>query len=296
MFQKAYSLRLQTSYIQKMLQQLKKGQCSWSHPDMGSADFLIGVKQRGLGQHWESDPPSHPPVLERFHDPVEANFEDMVLDLRCYTSALLDLLPSIEQAAAFLNHKYSRDHATWLKSHTQNPANPFIIKILDRFGDRNSTLKERLGEANWLRHRRLLEKVSKDIHGAVAAEKNEVAVLVPASKVSKFKDSAISGMNTLPRSFKTLPSSTSSHVPPSFSIYMQQHETSRTAKSVSSHKSLLSSTTVMDTGNGDLQLPSVPLQVENRTPFVCEICWELQTEIKDRAEWKYNFYSSPILI
>jgi len=91
----------------------------------------------------------------------DANFEDIIEDLKVCNEGLLDLAPSLENPA--YDGTAIELTTADLKDNLHNvaePARPFVRMIRDRFLSIPADLVKKLGEANWQRRERLREKLA----------------------------------------------------------------------------------------------------------------------------------------
>jgi hypothetical protein len=180
---------------------------------------------------------------------LESDFDHILAELTSYTTALLDLLPSISHSLALIAKTETKD------------VNQFTIKILDKYGKENQFLKERLGDANMKRYERLLRIVCEPVE--VAPAKIDHAVVPPSILDSGFFSGT---MSMAPPALVSKPRA-GSYSPSFYSFY--------------------TSTATGRTNNEDDRLPTTPEEVGKGLPFTCEICWHVQRHIKSREDWKY---------
>jgi hypothetical protein len=182
--------------------------------------------------------------------------------LKIFTACLMDLLPSMENTLNYADFKLcNTQNSQPVAFEVSGPAQPYLLKVLDRFSKADARLMERLGEANWQRHMAL-----RNIHGSVIQDANSVKEVVPEIKatpksifvpVSMFHDSGLGS---------SLPAQSSY------------------AATVAFHSSFVSSIT--DTENGGLRVPSTPKEVFEKVPFTCQVCDHVLNQIKNRVDWK----------
>jgi hypothetical protein len=181
-----------------------------------------------------------------------------ISSLATYTTCLMDLLPSMEDALNFASQaNYEDEASSRLDFHVSGPSRTYILNIYDRFSKANPRLVERLGEANWQRHIALRNRPTKQAESVAAAiEEASKSVFIP---VSLFQDSGLGS---------SLPVQTS-YAPTS-----------------ASHTSFVSNQA--DEDSGVLGVPPTPKAVSKAIPFSCEICGQTLTRIKNRIDWKYD--------
>ncbi|KAH6666895.1 hypothetical protein B0J14DRAFT_659463 [Halenospora varia] len=107
-----------------------------------------------------------------YEDRLEHDFDDILLELSVYTTALLDLLPSIAHSLAIPARTEKKD------------VNQFTVKIMDKYGEENKILKQRRGDANMKRYDRLLRMVREPAE--ITTSKDGGALLPPSRIDSGF--------------------------------------------------------------------------------------------------------------
>ncbi|KAF9882694.1 hypothetical protein FE257_005521 [Aspergillus nanangensis] len=153
--------------------------------------------------------------------------------LHCYIGCLMELGPSIERQIGNVQYKLDQQASLELNRFSlSEKAQPFAIRIKDRFKNAKVSLVERLAEANWERSVRMMTH---------AEQGNEVdsARSVPATAMTLFKPFSIfygSGLET--------------------SVPSRPHY----ANTVASHSSFISMAGEEDEGRP--RVPPLPLEVE----------------------------------
>lgn len=166
-----------------------------------------------------------------------------VLNLR--TRLLMDLCPTIEHITTSIEYgSRPKDKRIPLVFHVSDAAQQWVRQILDRFELADSSLAERLGEANWQRYNKL--RGQKD--GDTQTEE-------PKSVFHPLRDSAL-GTSILTPTQNSLSSA--------------------------SHSSFASSIAEQ----GVRRVPKTPDAVSTGAPFVCEICGNTVTNVRNRTQWK----------
>ena len=171
-----------------------------------------------------------------------------------YTKCLMELLPSMEQT-----YKNACDPGLQFEEesrivafHVTEAARPYVLQIHDKFRDANTSLVERLGEANWQRFIRVRQ------YEVPTFQEDERAcarsTFIPASK---FQDSGLGTSLPMKSSF---------------------------APTVASHTSFVSS--IADKEGSSVRVPPTPDEVAGGLPFQCSICKQTLTRIKTRNDWK----------
>lgn len=179
--------------------------------------------------------------------------------LSTYVGLLLDLCPTLEQTYR-QKHQVSRGGLRKPQKEmlVTVAARPYVNNVRDKFPLADSSLIERLGEANWQRHERLrFAKTEEPLNQtAFAIEPSEP----PKSffePVSVFIDSALG-----------------SSVPVN----------SNKAPSLVSHSSFLSSNEGGDKGH--FRVPKLPDRARYGEPFLCPFCRKTISRINTRVDWK----------
>ncbi|KAL3455278.1 hypothetical protein BJX64DRAFT_77028 [Aspergillus heterothallicus] len=184
--------------------------------------------------------------------------------LHCYIGCLLELGPTIEKQIANIQFKLDRQALPDMNPFSLSlNAQPFAIRIKDRFRDAKIPLVERLAEANWERSVRMM------IHAeeSSAAEQTTPARSVPATAMTLFKPFSLFHDSGLGTSI------------PSRSLY---------AATVASHSSYLSVAAEDDEGRP--RVPPLPHEGLRGQTFQCPFCGTC-IKCRDRIEWKMHVFS-----
>jgi hypothetical protein len=73
--------------------------------------------------------------------------------LKVYVDCLMELLPSMEETLSELEYdEFEEQPKQPIDFQVSGPAQPYVLKIYDRFPKADLRLMHRLGEANWQRH------------------------------------------------------------------------------------------------------------------------------------------------
>jgi hypothetical protein len=171
--------------------------------------------------------------------------------LKIYVGCLMELLPSMEETLSELEYEGLEEQPNHqpVEFHASGPAQPYVLKVYDKFPKANLRLIHRLGEANWQRHMSL-RKTNTQIEDEQVPER----VFIP---VSLFHDSGLGSSL------------------PARSTY---------AATTASHSSF--QTTAADKNNGDLRVPPTPKEVSEGVPFSCQICGHVLSRIEHRIHWR----------
>ena len=181
---------------------------------------------------------------------------DFDSNLRSRIQMLLDLVPSLE---SMVDHqesvRHKQTHAKGPGFQASGPAQIYISLLHDKFPKASLQLKERLGEANWQRHRNVRLRMEQTTsHGHVDGLRSG-SVFHPRTL---FHDSGI-GTTIAARS--------------------------QYGPAKASHASFMSSSAQIK--KGALRVPPTPAEVNSGKPFFrCHICGIPQTNIKNRVDWK----------
>lgn len=181
-------------------------------------------------------------------------------DMNNHIRGLADLVPTLqrllcEESQSTGEHNHCTSITTF---HVTDSARQYVMQIRDKYRKAPTALVERLGEANWQRFVRIRGK------------KHEVE-----------------GLDQDPDGEEMRLSFRSAFVPTDFhdsglgaSVTFGQHA----SRSVASHTSFLSSQS--DARKGSLPVPPTPAEVHEGQPFICSICEQTLTAIRNRMEWK----------
>ena len=180
----------------------------------------------------------------------------MLIHRICFViKRLMDLLPSLELAAKLMREPPAPRKSIQKRAfQVSHPAHPFISQVVDKFPRMDSSLAERLGQANWERHQRIRQTSECSHNDEHETEPVAHSLFHPRSL---FQDSGIGS---------SMPSS---------SAY---------AISNASHSSFLSNAQNRD--QKALRVPETPAEVALGKPFRCSICAHLLRNIKDRVQYK----------
>ncbi|KAL9621272.1 MAG: hypothetical protein Q9160_004293 [Pyrenula sp. 1 TL-2023] len=211
----------------------------------------------------ESEPESS--VKETNDDRLNRTIQGIASSSKC----LMSLLPSLQRAARLLfEAPPARAVALDVPLHVSDPAHSFMSQVMDKFVNIDVTLAQRLGRANWERHRRLLKQMHFDSSLDEARAnyedgegRGEKTIQVEAQyffhKTSTFRDSGIGSSR------------------PKQSSY---------AMSKASHTSFR--TDINNDTPGGLRVPETPQEVGFEMPFQCEIRGHMLYNIMNRIDWK----------
>ncbi|KAL4739361.1 hypothetical protein BDV11DRAFT_170158 [Aspergillus similis] len=177
--------------------------------------------------------------------------------LHSHISCLMDLSPIIERQAYSLQLKSENSKLSLGNPfHVSEGAQPFAMRIRDRFTQAPTFLVERLAKANWERSIRIRQTPN----NPYAAQDHEDTRSL-SKPYSLFYDSGIGTTN------------------PTRSQY---------APTMASHTSFLSTTG--EEIKGRLRVPPLPREGENGGSFKCVYCGKL-IRLRNRIEWKMHVFS-----
>lgn len=177
-------------------------------------------------------------------------------DMGNHIRGLADLVPTLQRLLCEESQSTGEHHncTSITTFHVTDSARQYVMQIRDKYRDAPTILVERLGEANWQRFVRIRGK--------------------------KYE---VEGLDQDPESEEMRLSFRSAFVPTDFhdsGLGMSHHA----SRSVASHTSFLSSQS--DARKGRLAVPPTPAEVHDGQPFVCSICEQMLTDIRNRTEWK----------
>ena len=204
-----------------------------------------------LGDSGQRDRHPFPLTLHKFGD------VRFIKDMEYHIACLQDLAPTLEHMLEVTTGPHKLGPATVSPIfHVSDPAKPFVLQIHDKYRQAPKVLVERLGEANWQRFVKIRNQVAGHEKNDEESEEQGFA-LSTFQPVSKFHDSGLGASM------------------PNQSSY---------AASAASHTSFLSSH--VDADGGTARVPPTPEQVAEGRPFLCFICGQTLTQIKNRIGWK----------
>ncbi|KAJ5496245.1 hypothetical protein N7463_008232 [Penicillium fimorum] len=174
--------------------------------------------------------------------------------IHCYVSCLMDLVPLIDRHISRLQHKVEPRSVPVENLIRLSPgAQPFAMRIRDRFTIALTPVVERLAEANWERSVRIRSQ-----EGAYLGDQDARTLFKP---YSLFNDSGI-GTSIPTRS--------------------------QYAATAASHTSFLSISIAEIEAHGRPRVPSLPQ--EGGLPFQCDYC-QKNVSLQNRIEWKMHVFA-----
>lgn len=178
---------------------------------------------------------------------------DIGNELKFRTQCLMDLLPSLEQNIALAESDHPKSSVSAVTPFSiSTPAYTYISLLRDKYRNADEGLIERLGEANWQRHvfvRRKMEQIAD-------GPKHELTTLLE-EKATIFHDSGIGTTISGPYQY---------------------------AASATSHTSFISSRSEAE--KGFVRVPPTPKEITAGESFCCNFCGLLQSELRNRVDWK----------
>jgi hypothetical protein len=197
-------------------------------------------------------------------DSTKTTLRTAIQSLSKYVDMLMDLCPTLEQGYRD-KHQGRPKHCNPIPSfQVTQEALPYVHVVRDKFPRADSSLVERLGEANWQRHERLRAiegSGNQDITGWIPARASHPAKS-QFRPISLFKDSAL-GSSIAPDPER--------------------------AQSLASHSSFLSSN--QDSQKGHFRVPKLPTEAAYGKPFLCPFCQQTVRSIKNRVDWKLHVFA-----
>ncbi|CAI7569089.1 unnamed protein product [Penicillium bialowiezense] len=174
--------------------------------------------------------------------------------IHCYVNCLIDIAPSIEHRVSLALRRVEPQNTHAENTMRLSPsAQPFVMRIQDRFLIELTPLVERLAQANWERSIR------------IRAQNKEESYTVDHDDVTLFNPYSIFDDSGLGTSV------------PAISQY---------AASATSHASFLSMPGIE--AHGHLRVPSLPRS--NGRPFQCKYCRKT-ISLRGRIEWKMHVFA-----
>ncbi|KAL2071260.1 hypothetical protein VTL71DRAFT_12495 [Oculimacula yallundae] len=195
-------------------------------------------------------------------DSVKEDSLSVINSLGVYVGCLMELLPSMEETLASLDWEEVDDtkQSQPIDFQISGPAQPYVLKVYDKFPLADLHLMHRLGEANWQRHMSLRAICDEDEEERVVFPQEMPKITFVA--VSEFKDSGVGSSL------------------PAHSTY---------AATVASHSSF--QTTADEKNRGNLRVPPTPKEVSEGEPFQCQICGQFLRNIKNRVDWRRHIFA-----
>ncbi len=204
-------------------------------------------------------------------------------DLHNCMICLADLNPLLEETIEVdLSGRRQEDRARAITFHVTDAARHFVLQVHDKFRNAQTSLVERLGEANWQRFTRIrkymydrqqsmLQDEAGHQDGGRRDDTKKGGNLL--SDRTQHKDRA--EPKSLFRSMSEFHDS---------GLGSSKPARSRAAASVASHSSFRS--TLTENHQGRPRVPSTPPEAFSGEPFICFICGKILTAIKNRIDWK----------
>ena len=183
---------------------------------------------------------------------------DTIEDISFATTCLMELGPSLEQNLQHAETAQNQSsHLTSVPFTMSDPAMIYVSLVREKFKQAHYKLVERLGEANWQRHRDVRDKIE---------------------------------YNKLPPEERTKVGEETSILHCRFRPYRDFHDSSIGASALAqtdytpSHASFLSSNTEGE--HASLRVPKQPSEVGVGKPFQCSLCKCVILNVRNRLDWK----------
>ena len=184
---------------------------------------------------------------------TQANFR-----ISSFSTHLIDLGPTLERTLRCMARASSKSSPPVIMPfNVSEAAKAYASLIRDKFNQAPIQLVERMGEANWQRHKKMRKQI-----GSASEKSEEESVL----------DEDLGGAVST-----SLPSSTFHNSGIGTSLPVQTRYTP-------SHASLISSNT--EGLSGRLRVPREPAEVVAGRPFKCHFCGKKLSNIRTRVQWK----------
>ena len=191
-------------------------------------------------------------------DSSDSGSYDTVEDISFATTCLIELGPSLEQN---LQHaetaRNQSSHLTSVPFAVSDPAMIYVSLIREKFKQAHYRLVERLGEANWQRHRDVRDEI----------EKSELSP-EERMKVGEEKDIACS----LFRPYSDFHDSGIGTSVPAQTEYAPSHTSFLSSNAEGEHVSL--------------RVPKEPPEVGAGKSFQCFLCRRVISNVRNRIDWK----------
>ena len=174
---------------------------------------------------------------------------DTIEDIEFATTCLTELGPSLKQNLEHASKTRDKPlYSTGVPFSVSGPAATYVSLVREKFKRADHKLVERLGEANWQRHKEVREKME---NPELCPDESTKSLFRP---YSDFHDSGIG--TSVPAQIEYPPS----------------------------HTSLQSSN--IEGEQVSLRVPKEPPEVSARKPFQCFLCRCIITNIRNRVDWK----------
>lgn len=130
---------------------------------------------------------------------TQDDIHTVILSLGIYVECLMELLPSMEETLSSLDWPEVEDQPNQpIDFQISGPAQPYVLKVDDKFPLADLHLRHRLGEANWQRHISLREMGNQQ-DSELLHELPKIAFVA----VSEFHDSGLGSSLASHSSFQT---------------------------------------------------------------------------------------------
>ena len=247
-------------------------------------------KSYGLASEHSSDSDS-----DRESTASDVVFEDIIEDLNAYMESLVDLSPSLNHPALDTTRMEATNaDLTDVLAGVSEPARPFVLGIQDRFASLDIYLMQRLGEANWQRRRRLRDKLSAAIERqairTVDDDNTSIGETIVGGEHRDIVDDVIATHSSIrpPSTFISTVTGSGFSEPSIFdrnSILIPHPQRQSIAESMTSFASSMAD----GLDYGRRRVPDLPDNYDFESSFQCQICGDILTRIRNRAEWKSVF-------
>ena len=174
---------------------------------------------------------------------------DIAEDIDFTLTCLIELGPSLEQNLKHAERAWIQ--RTCIPFSVSGPAMTYISLVREKFRKADQKLVERLGEANWQRHKDVRGKMENTEYSP--AEKMDIA----CSVFRPYSDFHDSGIGT------SVPAQTE---------YAQSHTSFQSSN--------------IDGEHASLRVPREPYEVSAGKPFQCFLCKCNISNVKNRVDWK----------
>ena len=217
--------------------------------------LLVSGKQDEVQQSGDENDEEHDSGSDGSSD---SGSYDTIEDISFATTCLMELGPSLEQNLQHAETSRNQSsHLTSVPFAVSNPAMIYVSLVREKFKQADYRLVERLGEANWQRHRDVRDKTEKTELSPEKRTKLGGETSIACSLFRPYSDFHDSGLGT------SVPAQTE-YAP--------------------SHTSFLSSNTEGE--HASLRVPKEPSEVGAGKPFQCFLCRCVISNVRNRIDWK----------
>ena len=257
-----------------------------------SEPFFAGLSDIDLSEYdlssSESDSSSVPSSEER-------NNQGSISEIQTLISAIDTSLGSLFKASIFIRSNTTRGKRLRVESTKPFDNRADIMYINDRYPllNQNATLVGRLGEANARRRQYFKYRRDHDERlSTVAVKANSVNV-----KTQRYPEARVSAPEETISTVETKPSLLADTEATAFvANEAAQMEMLRDLEAPKAMSEVSLATSIADISDEGFSFPSVPIEAENGTPFLCPYCFRFQSLKCEGLEYHWRYERSSLLL